>query len=93
MEPIFREMKSDLAAKSHDAPIKGLFVKVKFADFRTTTAERHTAEPSWLMAETLLGEALQRSDQAVRLIGVGVRFGFHEGQQLELELNHCSAAS
>lgn len=55
--------------------IRSLVLKLKFADFSRTTAER--AHPSWDggVFRDLLKEAWRRGGgQAVRLLGVGVRF-------------------
>ncbi len=65
----------DLAKSHSDRSIRSLLVKMKFADFHRTTAERagHTLDPT--IYEELLAEAWRRGkDQAVRLLGVGVRF-------------------
>ncbi len=51
-----------------------LFVKLKFADFQTTTVECAARQPEPALAAELLATALGRSELAVRLLGVGVRF-------------------
>ncbi len=75
----------DLAAHHADRVIRGLVVKLKFADFERTTAERagHALEPA--VFEDLLAEAWKRGrNRAVRLLGVGVRFEDpQEQEQLE----------
>jgi DNA polymerase IV len=65
----------DLAAKHSDRVIRSLVVKLKFADFEQTTAERawHVLEPA--VFEELAAEAWRRgNNRPVRLIGAGVRF-------------------
>ena len=65
----------DLAKSHPDRVIRSLVVKMKFADFHRTTAERawHMVDPG--IFEELLTEAWRRgNDRAVRLLGVGVRF-------------------
>jgi len=65
----------DLAAKHADRVIRSLVVKLKFADFARTTAERagHVLDAG--VFEELLHEAWKRGNtRAVRLLGVGVRF-------------------
>jgi DNA polymerase-4 len=65
----------DLAAKHADRVIRSLVVKLKFADFERTTAERawHALDPA--LFEELLTEAWKRGNhRSVRLLGVGVRF-------------------
>lgn len=65
----------DLAGKYSDRVIRSLVVKLKFADFEQTTAERawHVLEPS--VFEELAAEAWRRgNNRPVRLLGAGVRF-------------------
>lgn len=65
----------DLVISHSDRIVRSLVVKLKFADFHRTTAERagHNVESS--VFEELLEEAWRRgNDRAVRLLGVGVRF-------------------
>ncbi len=65
----------DLATSHSDRVIRSLVVKMKFADFHRTTAERagHHVDPA--IFEELLAEAWRRgNNRAVRLLGVGVRF-------------------
>jgi DNA polymerase IV len=75
----------DLAAKHSRRVIRSLVVKLKFADFARTTAERawHTLDHS--VFTELLEEAWRRGDnRPVRLLGVGVRFADPEAnEQLE----------
>jgi DNA polymerase-4 len=51
-----------------------LHLKIKFADFQLTSAECSGRELQEGAFASLLEEALGRSDQTVRLLGVGVRF-------------------
>jgi DNA polymerase-4 len=53
--------------------IDKLFVKIKFADFRQTTVECVGAIPEYAAFQKLLETGFQRGQQAVRLLGVGVR--------------------
>jgi DNA polymerase IV len=65
----------DLVTSHPDRSIRSLVVKMKFADFHRTTAERagHHIDP--VIFEELLTEAWRRgNNRAVRLLGVGVRF-------------------
>ncbi len=65
----------ELAEKYMDRTIRSLVVKLKFADFEQTTAERawHVLEPS--IFEELAAEAWRRgNNRPVRLLGAGVRF-------------------
>jgi DNA polymerase-4 len=68
-------LREDLAKSHSDRVIRSLVVKMKFADFNRTTAERagHAIDPA--IFEELLTEAWKRgNNRAVRLLGVGVRF-------------------
>ena len=76
----------DLTGKHADRVIRALVVKLKFADFHRTTAERagHVLDPA--VFEELLAEAWRRgNDRAVRLLGVGVRFEDPRGEERQLE--------
>lgn len=54
-------------------PIGGLFVKVKFNDFRQTTLERSEyREPRQKTYEKLMRQAIARHDRPVRLLGIGL---------------------
>lgn len=54
-------------------PVK-TFVKVKFADFTSTSLERVGGKVELAVFSALLQEALERKALPVRLLGVGVRF-------------------
>jgi DNA polymerase-4 len=90
--PPLREMLAELredVEKSHfDRVIRSLVVKLKFADFHRTTAERAAHQIELRVFEDLVGEAWRRGEnRAVRLLGVGVRFEDpqEESQQQEME--------
>ena len=72
---------TDLKKTEVEAPIKSVFIKIRFADFSRTTVERVglplTIE-SFLM---LLREGLKRKTLAVRLLGLGVRFALQEERE------------
>lgn len=77
--PPMREMiegiVEDLAKSHSDRVIRALVVKLKFADFHRTTAERAGHLIDQAVFEDLLSEAWRRgNNRAVRLLGVGVRF-------------------
>ena len=78
----------DLAFGHSDRVIRSLVVKLKFADFEQTTAERaaHSLEPA--VFEELAAEAWKRGkNRPVRLVGAGVRFEDpQENTQLELRI-------
>ena len=75
MRGMIEGLAEDLAAKHADRVIRSLVVKLKFADFERTTAERAWHVLDHGVFEELLGEAWKRGNhRAVRLLGVGVRF-------------------
>lgn len=75
MGRLWSDLAGELGAKAADRTIRSVFVKVKFADFTRTTIERSGAPVTLDTARELLREGLARSGKAVRLLGVGVRFG------------------
>ena len=75
MQAMIEGLAEDLAAKHSDRAIRSLVVKLKFADFVRTTAERSGRSLDHAVFEELLAEAWSRgANRAVRLLGVGVRF-------------------
>jgi DNA polymerase-4 len=67
-------LQEELTEKHPDRTIRGLVVKLKFADFRRTTAERAAQQIDHALFESLLDEAWRRGEgRPVRLLGVGVR--------------------
>jgi DNA polymerase IV len=75
MRALLDGLSEDLVTSHPDRSIRSLVVKMKFADFHRTTAERagHLLDPA--IFEELLNEAWRRgNNRAVRLLGVGVRF-------------------
>jgi len=67
------ELASDLA-KRENPRFTRVFVKLKFANFQTTTREGPASALDRAVFDSLLAEAFGRSPHNVRLIGVGVRF-------------------
>ncbi|MDQ8192473.1 DNA polymerase IV [Roseibacillus persicicus] len=88
MPPLLESLRDSLGGKHRDRRIKSLVVKLKFADFETTTAERaHGRVDAALFTELLQEAWLRGQGRAVRLLGVGVKFAPKEEKtQLELEL-------
>src|SRR4029077_7482331 len=83
---LFEELMADLAQKETERRILKVFVKLKFADFTRTTAERAGLEPTLTAFRTLLGEAFARAGKKVRLIGIGVRLSESEREELQMPL-------
>ena len=90
LEPVMLGMlegvREDLARKHSDRAIRSLVVKLKFADFTRTTAERANPALDPALFKDLLAEAWSRGkNRPVRLLGVGVRFRDpEEKEQLDL---------
>ena len=75
MRGMIEGLREDLAKSHADRVIRSLVVKMKFADFHRTTAERAGHLVDSTIFEELLTEAWRRGkNRAVRLLGVGVRF-------------------
>lgn len=86
LEELFADLMAELAQKETTRAVTKVFVKLKFADFTRTTAERAGLEPSLPAFRSLLSEAFARTGKAVRLIGVGVRFAQPETAEAQLPL-------
>src|SRR5438105_2187448 len=83
---LFQELMADLAQKETTRRVTKIFVKLKFADFTRTTAERAGLEPSLSAFRSLLAEAFARTGKKVRLIGVGVRFAESAPEEMQMPL-------
>ena len=86
MDAMLEELEEKLATRHADRLVRSLVVKLKFSDFRRTTAERAHAVIERSIFRELLEEAESRSDgKPSRLLGVGVRFhDVPEVEQMEL---------
>lgn len=80
------ELIDDLRQSAPDRAISKLLVKLKFSDFRRTTAEMPGRQPDLKDYQKLLDEAWGRSGEPVRLLGIGVRFAETEAGAEQLEL-------
>lgn len=80
------ELMEDLRQSAPDRRIAKLLVKLKFSDFRRTTAEMPGHQPDLKKYQQLLKEAWGRSGEPVRLLGLGVRFAESENNVEQLEL-------
>jgi DNA polymerase-4 len=83
---LFEELMADLAQKETERRVWKIFVKLKFADFTRTTAERAGLQPTLRAFQSLLAEAFARTGKKVRLIGIGVRFSENEREELQMPL-------
>ncbi len=86
MNAMIDELEAELTTRHPDRHVRSLVVKLKFADFRRTSAERAHPEIDRRIFKALLVEADSRSDgKPARLLGVGVRFhDIAEAEQMEL---------
>ncbi len=86
MTAMLDEMEEKLLKRCADRQIRSLVVKLKFSDFRRTTAERANPVVDRRIFTELLAEADSRSEgKPARLLGVGVRFtDLADTEQLEL---------
>jgi len=75
LEPLVAELSEDFDARHSRREIRECFVKLKFGDFKTTTAQRASDRIDLALLRELLAEAWSRGEgRSVRLIGTGVRF-------------------
>lgn len=81
-----RELLQDIQHSAIDRKIAKVLVKLKFSDFKRTTAEQPGTQPELTAYESLLDEAWGRSGEPVRLLGIGVRFAETASGPEQLEL-------
>lgn len=62
------------------------FVKIKYANFKTTTIERAFSDVSWMRFSTLFRERYELS-RRVRLLGLGIRLGNADCGENRLQTN------
>jgi len=86
LHPMVKELVDSLQGKHKSRRVKSLVVKLKFADFETTTAERAGNLSDVTVFTGLLKEAWSRgAGRSVRLLGVGVKFA-EKGADSQMEL-------
>ncbi len=88
LDDIVIELAEDLAASRHcDREISACSVKIKFDDFRSTTAQRSGSQIDPEMMRELLAEAWIRGEgRSVRLLGASVHFRTKRGVPEQLEM-------
>lgn len=86
MDSMLDELENKLTTRHAERQVRSLVVKLKFADFQRTTAERANPEIDREIFKALLTEANSRSKgKPARLLGVGLRFQDIAGtEQMEL---------
>lgn len=80
LETLFAQMLKRWQRLKPDYRVQGCFVKLKFDNFVTTTAEHTADSPDSVHYPPLLETAWQRHRRPVRLIGVGVRLSSKKEQ-------------
>ncbi len=82
------ELEERLAQQTSFYRIKALVIKLKFSDFSSTTAEKITSEIDLSLCYELLEQAFERGEcKAVRLVGLGVKFGFDPNENSQLSFS------
>ena len=91
LQYLYRDLHHRLEIKPElNAKIKSIFVKIKFADFSTTTIQKTRYELDFNAFKQLFQTRQQEHQKAIRLIGFGVHFytdaDIMQNDQLLLEL-------
>jgi DNA polymerase-4 len=89
IDRLFASLTTRLAAsqKKQPLPIKALYVKLRFNNFKTTTVQTTSSEPDLFAYQQLITTAWKRGNRPVRLIGLGIQFNDKNSiQQLDLPL-------
>ncbi len=76
IKPLFKSLVKRLgkSQKNKKLPIKCLYVKLKFNNFKTTTAQMISSSVEIVLYKKLITKAWNRGQRPVRLIGLGVQF-------------------
>lgn len=79
---LYSEWKARLDRSGEAGRIAGAVVKMKFADFKTTTHEESvTGLPPLALFEKLADRAWSRRPEPIRLLGIGARLGRHSPEE------------
>lgn len=77
----------EASQKKRQLPIKALYVKLRFDNFKTTTAQTISSHPEIFSYKQLIRTAWNRGKRPVRLIGLGIQFNDENAiRQLDLPL-------
>lgn len=71
---LYEELMQGIKQQGNEDRIEGVFCKIKFADFSSTTVARTHIQPSHDKFTTIVCEGRRRSELPVRLLGIGVRY-------------------
>lgn len=72
--------------KKKKLPIKALYIKLRFNNFKTTTAQSIASKPDIYTYKKLVETAWNRGKRPVRLIGLGIQFEDEEKMDIQLKL-------
>lgn len=88
---LYADLEQRIAKARHEITVGKLFVKLKFNDFVSTTAEHVAFEPDLEGFRKLCRTGFERGNKPVRLLGLGVRMrGGAPLTQLELPIAHSA---
>ena len=76
----------DKSQRKKPGRIKAVYIKLRFNNFKTTTAQVKALAISQTLFENLIETAWNRAQRPVRLIGLGIQFEDEEKMKLQLEL-------
>lgn len=74
LQNVYQDLLQRLQRYAATHPIKNQCIKIKFADFKSTTAEIVSNEPDWERYLALFQRAYARQLKPIRLLGLGVHF-------------------
>lgn len=77
---LYDELVKRLKKSAENLPIKNYYVKIKFSDFKSTTAEMMHPQMQLEHFTLLFNKAYAREQKAIRLIGLGVHFHHSHSQ-------------
>lgn len=83
---LLERLEERLARVDDEARVARCFVKVRFDDFTTTTAEQPATGPDAEIFAALLETAWARGERPVRLLGLGVGYRSHRAPAEQLPL-------
>lgn len=79
-------LRFESSQKKQKLPIKALYVKLRFNNFKTTTAQLIAVKPDIYTYRTLIKTAWNRGLRPVRLIGLGIQFEDMDKMDRQLKL-------
>lgn len=79
---LYEKLKLRIEESAAGQPIKNQYIKIKFNDFKQTTAESVTHEINLQQFIVLFHDAYSQEKRSIRLLGVGVHFNNQSQQSL-----------